>query len=391
VLAGALILDIAAIAMFVAVADRPEILGTLDPWLFTLQLMFVAPFVVVGALVVARRPMNLVGRLLLLTGTLLAVFVASQAFLIWDRVDGQATQIGSAAMVVATATFYVMSGMVVPRLMLVIPDGQLPSPAWRPFALLQAAVAGLLIVSLFTPGDLDTGTRLANPLGIPALRPLDPFVIPVMSRFVDVLTVVAGASLIVRFLRARGLERSQLKLIAWAGTLAGVCLISNAVLSPIAPWTNPVTYATGGAAACLLPLAIGIAVLRYRLYEIDRLISRTIGWAIISGTLVAAFVALVFGFQALLAPLTGGNTLAVAGSTLVVAALFAPVRSRVQRAVDRRFDRSRYEGEQLLAAFGERLRDEVDLATIRADVLATVDAAVRPARAALWLREGPGS
>jgi hypothetical protein len=232
---------------------------------------------------------------------------------------------------------------------------------------------------------------LANPLGIPALRPLDPFVIPVMSRFVDVLTVVAGASLIVRFLRARGLERSQLKLIAWAGTLAGVCLISNAVLSPIAPWTNPVTYATGGAAACLLPLAIGIAVLRYRLYEIDRLISRTIGWAIISGTLVAAFVALVFGFQALLAPLTGGNTLAVAGSTLVVAALFAPVRSRVQRAVDRRFDRSRYEGEQLLAAFGERLRDEVDLATIRADVLATVDAAVRPARAALWLREGPGS
>jgi divalent metal cation (Fe/Co/Zn/Cd) transporter len=136
----------------------------------------------------------------------------------------------------------------------------------------------------------------------------------------------------------------------------------------------------------LLPIAIGIAVLRYRLYEIDRIISRTIGWAIVSGLLVGAFVLLVLGLTAVLEPLTGGNTLAIAGSTLVVAALFTPVRSRVQRLVDRRFDRSRYDGQRLLAVFGERLRDEVDLPTIRSEVLATVDAAVRPSGAGLWLR-----
>jgi hypothetical protein len=137
----------------------------------------------------------------------------------------------------------------------------------------------------------------------------------------------------------------------------------------------------------LVPIAIGIAVLRYRLYEIDRLISRTIGWALVTALLIGAFLLLVLASTELLRPLTGGNTLAVAGSTLIVAALFAPLRGRVQRAVDRRFDRARYDGERLLAAFGLRVRDEVDLETIRADVLATVDAAVRPAHAGLWLRE----
>jgi hypothetical protein len=136
----------------------------------------------------------------------------------------------------------------------------------------------------------------------------------------------------------------------------------------------------------LLPVAIGIAVLRYRLYEIDRIISRTIGWALVTGLLVGAFALLVVGSSALLEPLTGGNTLAVAGSTLVVALLFAPLRARVQRTVDRRFDRSRYDGEQTLAAFGERLRAEVDLTTIRTDVLATVETSVRPTRVGLWLR-----
>jgi hypothetical protein len=128
-------------------------------------------------------------------------------------------------------------------------------------------------------------------------------------------------------------------------------------------------------------------VLRYRLYDIDRLISRTIGWAILTATLVGAFVVLVLGLQAVLAPLTGGTTVAVAASTLVVVALFAPIRSRVQAAVDRRFDRSRYNGELLLAAFGERLRDEVDLVTIARDLRATVDVSVRPAQTGLWLRE----
>jgi hypothetical protein len=139
-----------------------------------------------------------------------------------------------------------------------------------------------------------------------------------------------------------------------------------------------------------VPVAIAVAILRDRLYEIDRIISRSIGWAIVTGLLLITFVVLILALQTVLEPLTGGNTLAIATSTLIVAALFNPVRTRVQRLVDRRFDRARLDGERLVEAYAERLRDEVDLATISADVLATVDAAVRPNAAGLWLRQRPG-
>ncbi len=137
-----------------------------------------------------------------------------------------------------------------------------------------------------------------------------------------------------------------------------------------------------------LPIAIEIAILRYRLYEIDRIISRTIGWALVTGILVAVFVAVVLTLQALLAGFTQGETLAVAASTLAAFALFQPLRRRIQVAVDRRFDRARYDGEQLVGAFGDRLRDEVELDAIRAEIPATIDLAVRPRQVGLWLRSG---
>ena len=135
-----------------------------------------------------------------------------------------------------------------------------------------------------------------------------------------------------------------------------------------------------------LPIAIAIAILRYRLYEIDRLVSRTIGWAVVTGILVAVFAGLVVALQTVLAPVTNENTLAVAASTLVALALFQPVRRRVQRVVDRRFDRARYDGQDLTERFGARVRDEVDLPKLRDALVATVEAAVRPAGAGLWLR-----
>jgi hypothetical protein len=130
---------------------------------------------------------------------------------------------------------------------------------------------------------------------------------------------------------------------------------------------------------------IGIAILRYRLYEIDRLVSRTIGWAIVTALLVAVFAGMVVGLQAVL-PVTSGDTLVVAVSTLVAFALFQPLRRRVQRAVDRRFDRARYDGERTASSFAERLRSEVDLGNLRADLLATATGAVRPGDASIWLR-----
>jgi hypothetical protein len=383
----ALVLNVAAIAMFTAVASHPEVAGTLNPALFTVQLMTVAPFAVVGALLVSRRPSNPIGRLLLMIGLLLAGYGAGRALLAWDALDAELHPVGPAVLVGATVAYITMRGIVVPRLLLVIPNGRLPSPRWRIVAVAQTLVVIVLIIALLTPGELDNGLGIQNPLGIDPLRTLDAIPLSLLNALVDSLTVVCGASLVIRYRRADGLERSQLKLIAWVGVLGGITLVGNALLLAIAPWAVPVSYAFAAAAAWLLPIGIGIAVLRYRLYDIDRLISRTIGWAILTATLVGAFVVLVLGLQAVLAPLTGGTTVAVAASTLVVVALFAPIRSRVQAAVDRRFDRSRYNGELLLAAFGERLRDEVDLVTIARDLRATVDVSVRPAQTGLWLRE----
>ena len=130
-----------------------------------------------------------------------------------------------------------------------------------------------------------------------------------------------------------------------------------------------------------------MAVLRYRLYEIDRVISRTISWAIVTVLVAGLFVAVILALQALLAPVTQSNELAVAGSTLLVFTLFQPIRRRVQRLVDRRFNRTRYDAEQTVAAFAARLRDEVDLESLRAEILTTVAQTVQPTSVSLWLRE----
>ena len=135
-----------------------------------------------------------------------------------------------------------------------------------------------------------------------------------------------------------------------------------------------------------MPIAIGIAVTRYRLYEIDRIISRTLSYGLVTVTLALVFVGGVLGLQAVLAPFTRDSTIAVAASTLVVAALFQPLRRRVQRAVDRRFDRARYDGQKVVDAFGRQLRDEVDLDRLRTTLLATADDVVRPVSASVWLR-----
>ena len=138
----------------------------------------------------------------------------------------------------------------------------------------------------------------------------------------------------------------------------------------------------------LAALAVAIAVLRYRLYDIDRIVSRTIGWALVTVILGAVFVGVIIGLQALLAPVTDENTLAVAASTLLAAALFQPLRARVQRAVDRRFNRARVDAQAAVDAFGVQLRDEIDLGSLQRHLVTTIEATVSPDGAALWIRAG---
>ena len=166
------------------------------------------------------------------------------------------------------------------------------------------------------------------------------------------------------------------------GVVGGVTLgsVVPAIAATGLPWVPAII------AFLAVPVAIGIAVLRYRLYEIDRIVSRTISYLIVTAILVAAFAVAILLFQALLAPLTGGNTVAVAASTLIVAALFQPFRRRVQAAVDHLFNRARYDADRTAESFAGRLRDEVDLGAVQADLLTTAVAALHPRSAGIWIR-----
>ena len=191
-----------------------------------------------------------------------------------------------------------------------------------------------------------------------------------------------------RFRRGTSVERQQIKWLLAVALVAAASFpiaVIGGLLIPD-PLLANVAFYVGFAALIAMPLAIGVAILRYRLYEIDRIVSRTIAWAIVTGVLVVVFAVLVVTLQAVLVPVTKEDTLAVAASTLIAFALFQPLRRRVQRAVDRRFDRASYDGQRTVDAFAERLRNEVDLGTIRAFIAATANEAVRPTGTGIWLR-----
>jgi hypothetical protein len=202
----------------------------------------------------------------------------------------------------------------------------------------------------------------------------------------------AALALVIRFRAAAGVERQQLRWLTAALAFVVVAVLSGFIVAQLVPATAQTGLIWLGAIVAFpcVPIAIGIAVLRYRLYEIDRIVSRTISYAVLTALLVGVFAGAILLFQTVLAPLTGNNTLAVAASTLLVAALFQPVRGRVQRVVDRRFNRARYDAERTVAAFSERLRDEVDLRSLRSEVLDVVDRSLQPSLTGIWLGERVG-
>jgi hypothetical protein len=240
-------------------------------------------------------------------------------------------------------------------------------------------------ISVSVPG-ISSGVNAPNPLALVPGWPLWPVVLagPPLTL---VLTAAGVMSMVVRLRRAQGVERAQLRWLVWSMAFIVVGFIIGLVGDSVfANGLNGVVWLPAIIAFSLPPLAIGVAVLRYRLYEIDRLVSRTLAYGVVTVALLAIFGGTILALQALLSPLTGGNTLAVAGSTLLVAALFQPLRRRVQEVVERRFNRARYDAQVAVDAFSARLRDEVDLEILRGSLLALVDATLEPNTAALWLR-----
>jgi hypothetical protein len=344
----------------------------------------------VGALVATRLPRNAIGWLLWASGIAVAVTLWSDDYVGWAIVHGLATEpiipwiswLGE--LVILPSIVCVI--IVVP---LLFPDGHLVSPRWRvALAFVGFLILAYTIPTAFRSGPMDGVGQFQNPAGIAGVRDLR-WIADLANNLGFVIALsLAIASMVVRFHRGTGVERQQLKWFAAAASVTGVAFLFAAL--PLGALSD-IGWFLGIGTIPLAPAAIAIAILRYRLYEIDRIISRTIAYGAVTVTLTVVFVAVVLGLQRLLEPITGNNTIAVAGSTLVVAALFQPLRRRIQAIVDRRFNRARYDAERTAAVFADSLRDEVDLTSLTRAFQLTVDRAVRPASASIWLAErGPG-
>jgi hypothetical protein len=342
----------------------------------------------VGTLLSVRVPSNAVGWLILASAVVLGV-----EFLALDYAQASTEFAGGSWPGTSVAYWLYGNLLALPVLIMVIgiplifPDGRLPSPRWR-WAVALVVVMGVSeVLKWFRVGPI-ADTTVANPFGIAGIeRLLDVLGLPPLQLAGPLAFGCGIASVVIRYRRGNSIERAQLKWLVAATVMAVSAWAVVALAGALGASTLlTIGWVAGLLAFSALPLAIGIAVLRYRLYEIDRIISRTIGWAIVTGLLVLVFAGGVVALQASLTGFTQGNTIAVALSTLAAAALFQPVRGRVQHWVDRRFDRARYDGQRTVEAFAERLRDEVALDTVVADLHETVVASVRPATFELWLR-----
>jgi len=398
--AGSILMIVASLTVTVAVSVATDALlltagapqgglGFVHVLLFNVTTLLQAG---VGSVIEWRRPGHAIGRLLLIAGPIYALLGAG-----WSTDQALEGLIDRDLHLLLFLAGGLLSwpgvALIAGWLPLLFPSGTLPSPGWRLPALAIAAIGTAGVIALaFKPGDIGQGRP--NPLGIDgwpaALQPLADVVPVALLAQIG----LAGAGLVTRYRRGDGIERLQVR---WLGAAVAVAVVGFAgvvigfALGPQdggqpASILVPASILLAYLGILLMPMTIGIAVLRYRLYEIDRIISRTVGWSIVTGILVATFALGFVGLQALLAGFTGGGTVAVAVSTLAAYALLQPVRRRVQDLVDRRFDRRRYDAQRTLAAHAEILREQVDLDQLSADLVLTAQRAVRPARAGVWLR-----
>ncbi len=351
-----------------------------------LYVIGIASFTAVGALLWTRVPANPIGVMLLAAGTVLVA-----AIVVGTYADVGALQVppwpgASLARRIGDTMFiypFVIALIGVP---LVFPDGRLPSARFRWVVRITIAnmVAWTILGTL-----LDQKARTTDPV-LSALAPL----FGAVEGFVLVATLVSfGAAVVAVWLRFRRGDPVQRHQVKWLVAVVGVAALvhsASLVLTDANPELANALSSVGILALFALPIVIAIAILRYRLYDIDRIISRTVSYGAVTGILAVVFVGTILVSQTVLASFFSGNSVAVAASTLVVAALFQPLRRRVQRVVDRRFNRSRYDAERTVAAFSGRLREEVALEDVSAAIRTVVAQTVAPTAVGLWMRErGP--
>jgi hypothetical protein len=340
----------------------------------------------VGAVLAARRPRHPVGWLLLA----FALFLAANGVAGGYAPYGLQVRPGALPAATWVAMYYPATALAafacLGLVLLLVPTGSPPSPRWRWWAWLTVGAPAVLLLAMpLAPRPPDSRYRAVdNPLD---LRPFDGALLLANQAVlaVTVLGILVGAgSLVVRFRRARGTERQQLRWVVLAAALTGVGMLASVVL--VAAGNQVLVGWVGAVCVAFLPLAIGAAILRYRLFDLDRIISRTLAYGLLTVVLGLCYVAGSLVFVLVAGAGTNPPSWLVAAATLAAAAVFRPARRRIQAVVDRRFNRRRYDAAQAIAAFSTRLRDEVDLDALEIELLAVVDQTVQPAKAFLWLR-----
>lgn len=361
-----------------------------------------ATFPVVGMLIARQRPRNPIAWILLFIGVMWAIIGLSDVFVVLLLGADGPPPIDPYLVVALTEWGWVPGiGLIGTFLLLLFPNGRLLSPRWRKVAWGVGVVLAFTSLSIIVrPGDLtESGyPGIENPLGIDALEP----VLGVLEVFLVLFPLsilVSTVSLVLRYRRSRGQERLQLKWLSTAAaTVAGVFVLTMGS-SLFAGSSGP---SDGGAfirllqdvsliSFILIPISIGAALLKYRLYDVDLVINRTLVYGLLTAILATAYIALVFGLQSILAPFAAESDFAIAGSTLAVAALFRPARSRVQAFIDKRFYRKKFDTQRTLDDFSNTLRDEVDLSTLSDRLTTIVSDTMQPTHVSVWIRSNEGS
>jgi len=353
---------------------------------FALFLLLPASLGFVGLVLAVRLPANAVGWLLLVSGALAGVAFASGEYVTTAAaIDARDWPLLAAAAWASSVWFVPSIGLLVVFLPLLFPTGRLLTPRWRLVA--WVGVLGVLTGALGPATSPTVSAQSAvfpNPLAAPEpLRDAIQLATDASNAVAPAIFVLAVVSLLLRFRRSHGVERQQIK---WFLFVAAIAAIAFGVSLTNVPTISDIAWLVGLLSLALLPVAIGIAVLHHGLYDIDRIVSRTISYTLVTAILALTFVAVVLAAQELVAPLTHSNGVAVAASTLLVAVLFQPLRRRVQAAVDGRFNRRRYDAERAIDAFAARVRDEVEVERVAQALTSTLEDTMQPTSAAVWLR-----
>jgi hypothetical protein len=358
---------------------------------FTVNLVVAAlAFSTVGVLVASRRGENPIGWLLLCAGILYATELFAGNYSVYTLATDPGSLPGASVAAWLTAWVWISGGSLVLFIFLFFPDGKLPSSRWRPVAWLVLVNAALSVAPFaFAPAPLEgfyAGSPVTNPVGIQGSERLLDLGESVTIVLLIPISISLILAFIVRFRRAHGEERQQIKWVAY-----GVAVFAFAVIV-VSVWPSLDGSTVGSvlflAGFVAIPSAMALAILKYRLYDIDVVINLTLVYAILTAMLALAYGVSIALLQGTLIALTGQSSqLAVVASTLVIAALFNPLRRRVQGLVDRRFYRRKYDAAKTLEEFGSSLREEVDLENLTSDLVAVVEKTIQPAHVSLWLRD----